>query len=843
MLTSGDIEPILSTPEQISTTVPNVSAIPRPRNVRKGVSVIRALLHRGPTAAVALLAALLGFTAPAPAQASTATHAPHPAAASTAITVDGGKPGLTFDGVGAISGGGGNSRLLVDYPEPQRSQLLDYLFKPGYGASLQVLKLEIGGDTNSTDGAEPSIEHTAGTVDCGQGYEWWLAEQAKARNPDIKFYGLSWGAPGWIDNGSGNFWSQDTITYLMSWLGCARSHGLDVSYLGGWNERGYDKTWYENLKSALVSGGYTDTKVVAADSDWSVADDMAKDPAFKNAVDIVGVHYPCGYLGSFTSCPSTANAQSLGKPLWASENGSEDADTGATSVARAINRDYIDGRMTSFINWPVIAALYPNLFFSTDGMSIADQPWSGAYSIGKTTWVTAHTTQFAQPGWQYIDSADGYLQGARSNGSYVTLKSPNRSDYSTVIETMDATAAQSAGFAVTGGLSTGQVHVWATNLNSDNPADWFVHTQDITPVHGSYSLTLQPGYVYTVTTTTGQGKGTATAPAAAPLQLPYADDFETPATTTSPKYFTDMNGAFQTVPCGGGRAGTCLRQMAATTPIRWTNEPYDAPYTIMGDGSWSNYTVTADTMFEQSSTVELLGRVNQQGRNNNGLDAYHLRVSDTGAWSIDKSDTSWNFTTLASGTTTALGTGSWHTVALSLQNSTLTATIDGTTVGSATDSSFTNGQAGLGVTGYQTDQFDNFSLTPGTPTTHTGPITSGLPGKCLDDNGDSTVNGTAVQLWDCTGGNSQVWTRTNGTVTHDGKCLDVTGQGTADGTLVELWDCNGGGNQQWTPQADGSLKGTQSGRCLDDPAAALTNGTRLEIWDCNGGTNQQWTLP
>ncbi|MFJ2866021.1 hypothetical protein [Kitasatospora sp. NPDC087314] len=102
----------------------------------------------------------------------------------------------------------------------------------------------------------------------------------------------------------------------------------------------------------------------------------------------------------------------------------------------------------------------------------------------------------------------------------------------------------------------------------------------------------------------GQGKGTATAPAAAPLKLPYADGFETPATTTSPKYFTDMNGAFQTVACGGGRTGSCLRQMAPTTPIRWTNEPYDAPYTFMGDGSWSNYTVSADTMFEQASTVE-----------------------------------------------------------------------------------------------------------------------------------------------------------------------------------------------------------------------------------------------
>src|SRR3954462_14132643 len=106
---------------------------------------------------------------------------PTTAEAAATITIDGTHSRRTFDGIGAISGGGGNSRLLIDYPEPQRSQVLDYLFKPGYGADLQVLKLEIGGDTNSTSGAEPSHEHVRGDLDCGRGYEWWIMEQAKAR--------------------------------------------------------------------------------------------------------------------------------------------------------------------------------------------------------------------------------------------------------------------------------------------------------------------------------------------------------------------------------------------------------------------------------------------------------------------------------------------------------------------------------------------------------------------------------------------------------------------------------------------------------------------------------------
>ncbi len=142
-----------------------------------------------------------------------AMPAPPAAAATTTITVNGTGTGRTFDGIGAISGGGGNTRLLTNYPAAQQSQILDYLFKPGYGADLQILKVEIGGDTNSTDGSESSHSIPRAPSNCNTGYEWWLMQQAKARNPGIKFYGLAWGAPGWI--GGGTFFSTDMINYLI----------------------------------------------------------------------------------------------------------------------------------------------------------------------------------------------------------------------------------------------------------------------------------------------------------------------------------------------------------------------------------------------------------------------------------------------------------------------------------------------------------------------------------------------------------------------------------------------------------------------------------------------------
>jgi hypothetical protein len=51
--------------------------------------------------------------------------------------------------------------------------------------------------------------------------------EAKKRNPDILLYGLSWGVPGWIGNGS--YFSQDNIDYHIKWLqGAEQVYGLRI---------------------------------------------------------------------------------------------------------------------------------------------------------------------------------------------------------------------------------------------------------------------------------------------------------------------------------------------------------------------------------------------------------------------------------------------------------------------------------------------------------------------------------------------------------------------------------------------------------------------------------------
>ncbi len=130
---------------------------------------------------------------------------------------------------------------------------------------------------------------------------------------------------------------------------------------------------------------------------------------------MVGVHYP--------KFASTTAAQACGKPIWSSEDGPwKGTWAGAVALAKAYNRNYIVGKMTKTVIWSVVSSYYDNLPLPSSGVMRANTPWSGHYEVQPALWATAHTTQFAQPGWKYLDGGCGLLAGG---GSYVTLKAPH----------------------------------------------------------------------------------------------------------------------------------------------------------------------------------------------------------------------------------------------------------------------------------------------------------------------------------------------------------------------------------------------------------------------------------
>lgn len=634
------------------------------------------------------------------------------------IRVDGTDLGRRFDGVGGVSAGG-SSRLLLDYPEPERSQILDYLFKPNYGASLDILKVEIGGDVDATVGAEASHMRTPDEVDCSRGYEWWLMREAKKRNPEIALYGLPWGAPGWFEGG---YWSKDRVDYLVAWLECARENGFTIDYLGAANESGFDAEVTKRLASALEEQGFGDVKIVATDNHnppnyWFAVPDILADPELDAAVDVLGEHDVCVWRTLQRECHASGEALASGRPLWDSENSTQDYDVGAQPLARAMNRHYIDAKITGNLNWALVSAWYDNFPIGGTGLIVAERPWSGYYEVGPSVWVDAHTTQFTDPGWHYLESASGYSPGG---ASHVALRSPTSDDYSIIIETLDAVEPETIRVEVTGGPSTVPVSVWSSDLATESTDDDFIALGTVEPVDGRYEITVEPGHLYTLSTTSGQVKGTAR-PDADPseqLRLPYTEDFERVGPFGLARYFADVHGAFEAVPCAGGRRGRCYEQQVTIEPLTWHNTAMP-PTTIVGDPRWwGDYEVSVDALLDRPGHVELLGRVDSQQHNAAG---YHLRVAHDGTWSLFSQDVRGQDRTLASGTTQPLGTKRWHRLALRFRGEHVTAVLDGAVLDTVEDAEHTTGQVGLRVGGWQRAQFDNLRVVP------TGPRPSLVP--------------------------------------------------------------------------------------------------------------------
>jgi hypothetical protein len=564
--------------------------------------------------------------------------------------------------------------------------------------------------------------------DYQRGYEWWLMEQARARNPDIKLAALAWGAPHWV--GDGNYWSRDMIDYTIRWLKHAQSdHHLTIDYLGGRNERGYQLDWYKQLKPALRAAGLGSIKVVASDdwqknTSWNIGLDMKKDPAINDVIDVIGTHGP-GYDSGY----APAAVLALHKPLSDSESHFDEKKP-YFQVARNVNRNYVAGQITSTIYWPIISAMYDNLPYDDIGFIKSNQPWSGHYELKPSLWVLAQTTQFTAPGWRYMDSATGWIGGDTTggNGSFVALQSPTGKDFSIIVETTGAKEPATLVFKVKG-FSQNTLHLWSTDPDSDNSGDWFVHGPDVPVIDGSVSLSVEPGHVYTLTTTDGQQRGLTAPPPSAPLALPLTDNFDSYPPGKLARYFSDMYGAFETAPCGGGRTGGCLRQMVTAEPTFWkkTNQ---RPFSIVGNLDWTNYRVSTDFLLEQPGAVDLLGRLT--GMNDPDVpNAYVLRVTEKGEWSVIFTSSSRDASVeldrpvvLWLGHVPALGLNTWHTMSMEFNDHKITILIDRKLLTVLGDNSYARGMVGVGTLGYIHAQFDNFEVEPLDVTKAANPTTA-----------------------------------------------------------------------------------------------------------------------
>jgi galactosylceramidase len=635
-----------------------------------------------------------------------------PASADQTVDLKGDAGGKRYDGIGAVSGGGATSVLFKDYPEPQRSQVLDLLFKPKFGASMSALLVEVPGDSNATQGAEPSHMHSKDDLNYSRGYEWWLMSEARKRNPDLTLDACAWGCPGWV--GNGNFWSQDMCDYYVKWIqGLKSVYGLDLTAIGCRNEKGVSENFAKKFRATLDANGLQKVAIHGFDN-WDKTKfnwvrDMTNDLQLRNAVAILSNH-------TMATMPTPMDVKQLAdewnKPIWnTEEHVYKKGFDCEISLVQAFNQNFINSGVTKIVNWYLVGSVYPMESYSEDPPAmIANSPWSGNYHTREVLWGYAHYGQFSKIGWTYLNGACGNLDGG---GTFVTLKSPGK-DYSVILETKGAKAVQNVTFNVSDGLSTGKLCVWRSDATEQ-----FVQLDGIKLKNNSFTIALETNAVYSISTTTGQQKGSFDKiPADQKFPFPY---FETFDEYTAPKQFgylphytADIAGIFE-IAERPDKTGKCLRQVTSTKPQSWA--PEWMPYTIIGDEHWQDYEVSADIYLDDGGWAGVMGRVNNVGTGYGCVPkGYYLRLAVNGSCALYATTQARNETDgrqLAAGTAANVAGNQWHNVKLQFAGFTITGFVDGAQVLSVTNNLYSRGMAGL-VTGdnrtRNTACFDNLLI-------------------------------------------------------------------------------------------------------------------------------------
>ena len=619
------------------------------------------------------------------------------------ITVNGNDSGRAYEGIGAVSAGG-NSRLLIDYPETQRSQVLDYLFKPNFGAAFEHLKVEIGSGQNSTSGAVASHAYTDAEIinPVSRSYEFWLMSEARSRNSNIILDCLAWGLPKCTDG----VWTKDMADYITSFVKLADTQwGVKIDWVGGCvNERsgGTDNSWLKNtLRPSLDSAGYANVKIQAEESHsssdgWDLMTDCIADSALDSVVDAVTKHY----VEDDNDWPTVAQI-AHGKPMWDSEQHVGGGDwNSAVSIVRTMIRDYIEGRITKQELWCPIDSAADGLFLSNVGTMQADEPWSGNFSVRPALWGVAHFTQFADPGWQFLDNGCGYLSG---NGCYATLINTVTGDYSIILY---AENAEIITVNLAGDVSNSLVNIWKSTSASQ-----FYKTVTRTPSDGSYAFSVTADTLFSITTTTGQRKGVYSSPSAADLEMPYSEDFESYEAGDMPKYLSDNQGTFQIQNAKGGRDGLALQQVVSALGSGWGTAPNRAMTVIPGPMSWDNYELSADVYIE-AGEIYLAVRKGSSSWAWTGLfSGYTFVLEKDGDWALHFDNAEDNGAILNRGFIDDFDGDKWHKVSLSCVDDTIDAYVDGLKVCTVIDRQRASGNACIGGS-FNANQYDNILVKP-----------------------------------------------------------------------------------------------------------------------------------
>ncbi|CAD6188628.1 unnamed protein product [Caenorhabditis auriculariae] len=317
--------------------------------------------------------------------------------------------GQFFDGYGAVSGGGATSKLMYTYlrSASERQRIMEILFNKEHG--LQMLKVEMGGDDQSTEGTEASHWSERDEIPSARSYEFQLIREARLVNPDLPICVLPWSFPHWL--GRTPYDNENlTALYVVEWLRIARFElNVEIYCVGGWNERNFSESYYRSLRETMDDNGFEKVKIVAGEGfQMNEQYDRLLDPKFINDYDIIGAHYPGGKI--------PGKVQKSGKTLWASEDFStSNLENGHNCMARVMNWNYVHGNITGMLVWHLMSAFYRHLPWWRCGLSyLTSSEFRTEASFAALQYVTGNVKR----GWKMLrhGGGSGKLEGG---GTYV----------------------------------------------------------------------------------------------------------------------------------------------------------------------------------------------------------------------------------------------------------------------------------------------------------------------------------------------------------------------------------------------------------------------------------------
>ena len=407
------------------------------------------------------------------------------------------------------------------------------------------------------------------------------------------------------------------------------------------------KTDQADFPEGFPVADYHAIKLITSDQNYGtdMGTALLNDPELQAVIPAVGYHYN---TDDGPDKPFTKIADQLHKEVWYSEGiapvtfgtlRTQDT-TGigiggpmsALDVANRLVKSYARSRRSLYIFQPAIGGLYPGAKYPGKQLLEMDTPWSGYFQQDTVALaVMHHFTDFAVTGWRdqtaaknwrYVPSATvsevagtENLTQAFGAASVMTLVAPDETDY-TVMLINDTSAPQTYQITVKNlAAATKPLYVWQTWADDAGKIHDREKTTTLTPVNGNVTVTIEPRAIISATTTDFQPQALLPNPDVKPDQplqqdpenhVLFHDDYtyaDMPADYLTrrggtPKYTTDMDGAFEVVEQDGKR-GLQQKITEQSRALAWETQT-DPNFTV-GDIRWLNYAAALKFTFDTTT--------------------------------------------------------------------------------------------------------------------------------------------------------------------------------------------------------------------------------------------------